>query len=186
MTMMKQATVIVSGKVQGAGYRDSVEHLAYDLDIVGTVRNLKNGTVRIVCAGEEDAVRDFIKAIRIDRWPLVVRDMRIRYERPDRRFKEFKILREEVTNKDILERLDMGMEYMRDLGEKQEKNTDAVRSVDGHVQKMDGHLNGMDGHMAGHFGRLDGKYDKFGKTMKGMASDIREIRKAATRGRKKP
>ena len=51
---------------------------------------------------------------------------------------------------------------------------------------MDGHIKTMDSNMSGHFGRLDRKYGEFGKTMKGVARDIKAIRKTASAAAPRP
>ena len=53
---MKKIRVIVLGKVQGVGFRMSTRSQARQLGVCGTVRNLNNGNVEIVAAGEAEAV----------------------------------------------------------------------------------------------------------------------------------
>ena len=53
---MKKVRAIVSGKVQGVGFRMSTRSKAEQLGVYGTVRNLNNGDVEIVAAGEAEAV----------------------------------------------------------------------------------------------------------------------------------
>jgi acylphosphatase len=60
-----QTEIIVKGKVQKAGYRDIVQETARSLNVKGYVENLRNGSVKIVCEGEEDTVKNFIRLINI-------------------------------------------------------------------------------------------------------------------------
>ena len=53
---MKRVSVIVSGRVQGVGFRYFVEDIAADMKITGWVRNLPDGTVEIDAEGEEDEI----------------------------------------------------------------------------------------------------------------------------------
>ena len=62
MTMMQR--VFVSGRVQKTGYRDWVVRKAGELGVVGWVRNLKDGRVEVLVAGEEDATTALIDACR--------------------------------------------------------------------------------------------------------------------------
>ncbi|MEN8772732.1 MAG: acylphosphatase [Akkermansiaceae bacterium] len=55
--------VIFSGRVQGVGFRYTAKQLALGFDIVGSVRNQKDGTVEVKVMGEEDEVKDFINEI---------------------------------------------------------------------------------------------------------------------------
>ena len=53
---MKKIKAIVSGKVQGVGFRMYTCAQAKQLDIRGYVRNLSNGNVEIVAEGETEKV----------------------------------------------------------------------------------------------------------------------------------
>lgn len=62
---MKKVQVVVSGKVQGVGFRMYTQTQAEQLGIVGFVQNLIDGTVKIVAAGEDakvDALIDWAKS----------------------------------------------------------------------------------------------------------------------------
>ena len=61
MTMQR---VFVSGKVQKTGYRDWAVRKAQECGVVGWVRNLKDGRVELLVAGEEDAANALIDACR--------------------------------------------------------------------------------------------------------------------------
>ncbi len=50
---MKASKIIVTGKVQGVGFRYFVYKLAKKLDVQGTVRNLGDGSVEIVCQTDD-------------------------------------------------------------------------------------------------------------------------------------
>ncbi|OCA89422.1 MULTISPECIES: acylphosphatase [Bacillaceae] len=62
---MKQYHIIVSGIVQGVGFRYFTLLTAKDYDIHGWVRNLVNGDVEIVAQGTEEALDHFLGKIRI-------------------------------------------------------------------------------------------------------------------------
>jgi acylphosphatase len=57
------AHVIVTGRVQGVGFRDWTERTAYRLGLSGWVRNRRDGTVEAVFAGDPDAVAEMLKAL---------------------------------------------------------------------------------------------------------------------------
>jgi acylphosphatase len=54
--------VIVSGRVQGVGFRAFVEHHATQRNLDGWVRNRRDGTVEAVFAGPADSVDGMIRA----------------------------------------------------------------------------------------------------------------------------
>ncbi len=53
---MKKIKAIVSGKVQGVGFRMYTRAQAKELGVHGYVRNLKNGNVEIVAEGTVEAL----------------------------------------------------------------------------------------------------------------------------------
>lgn len=50
---MEYTRIIVSGRVHGVFYRASTRDMATRLGLVGTVRNLSDGTVEIIVAGQK-------------------------------------------------------------------------------------------------------------------------------------
>ncbi len=58
---MKQAKIIVSGKVQGVGFRYYTRKKAEQLGVRGYVRNLKNGNVEIIAVGKAEPVDALIE-----------------------------------------------------------------------------------------------------------------------------
>lgn len=57
---MVMQRVFVSGRVQKVGYRDFVLRKAYEYGLAGWVRNLKDGRVEILIAGDDDATARLI------------------------------------------------------------------------------------------------------------------------------
>ena len=54
--MTVRLVAVVSGHVQGVGYRWFVRGLATDAGLAGSARNLPDGRVEVVLEGPEDAV----------------------------------------------------------------------------------------------------------------------------------
>ena len=54
--MTQRAVAVVSGHVQGVGYRWFVRELASAAGLAGSARNLPDGRVEVVLEGPEDAV----------------------------------------------------------------------------------------------------------------------------------
>jgi len=63
--------IVISGRVQGVGYRDWMVREAQRLGLRGWVRNRPDGTVEALVAGEEDAIQALLAACR--RGPLLAR-----------------------------------------------------------------------------------------------------------------
>jgi acylphosphatase len=63
---MTARRIIYSGRVQGVGFRWTAKELARGYDVLGTVRNLPDGTVEMVVAGERGEVMEFLRDLRED------------------------------------------------------------------------------------------------------------------------
>ena len=55
------AHMIVSGRVQGVGFRFSAQQKAIDLHLTGWVRNKIDGTVEIEIEGQSEKIEQFIQ-----------------------------------------------------------------------------------------------------------------------------
>jgi acylphosphatase len=77
---------VVEGRVQGVFYRASTAELAESLGLHGTVRNLDDGNVELVVAGDDQAVRKLVawlwqgppgaevRAVSVEEWTGAVAD----------------------------------------------------------------------------------------------------------------
>ena len=63
-TSMKAQRLLISGIVQGVGFRYFTLRAARNLGIKGYVRNLRDGRVEAVAAGPEEALQDFLAEMR--------------------------------------------------------------------------------------------------------------------------
>ncbi|MFE8701443.1 acylphosphatase [Cytobacillus sp. FJAT-54145] len=61
---MVQLHIMVSGKVQGVGYRYFAQMKAVQYGIKGWVRNSDDNSVEIVAVGEQEQVDQFVKVLR--------------------------------------------------------------------------------------------------------------------------
>ena len=55
---------LVRGRVQGVGYRDYAQRMAFTLGLTGYVRNLDDGRVKVYAAGPPDKLSDLSAALR--------------------------------------------------------------------------------------------------------------------------
>lgn len=58
--MVHRIHFIVSGRVQGVGFRYHTQKKATSLGLVGWVRNLSEGTVEVEAEGDEEPLNDFL------------------------------------------------------------------------------------------------------------------------------
>ncbi|MCD6456645.1 MAG: acylphosphatase, partial [Methanophagales archaeon] len=62
--MMKRADIRIRGEVQMAGFRTFIKNVAESLDVTGFAENQGDGSVKVVCEGEEDAIAGLINSIK--------------------------------------------------------------------------------------------------------------------------
>ena len=61
---MKAVRVVVTGRVQGVGFRGFVKRRASELALAGWVRNRPDGSVESEASGEPVALQRFVEALR--------------------------------------------------------------------------------------------------------------------------
>ena len=111
---MKQAKIIVSGFVQGVGFRYETKIIARNYKLTGEIENLPDENVRITCEGEKDDIEKFIEAIRNLEKPIAIDDIQIEYSEPTGQYKNFKIIIGDMLN-EIVEGHSTEARYLRDI-----------------------------------------------------------------------
>ena len=77
-----RAEVVVSGDVQGVGFRYAARSRAASLGLAGWVRNERDGTVRAVFEGRRDAVESMLGWCRRGPSGARVDDVHVAWEEP--------------------------------------------------------------------------------------------------------
>jgi len=72
---MRSVRLIITGCVQGVGYRIWVERTAQSLGVSGWVRNRSDGSVELQATGDDEAVAKLIEACRQGPRAAVVTDV---------------------------------------------------------------------------------------------------------------
>ena len=85
------AHILVSGLVQGVGFRYFVNRTAVALGLRGYVRNLYNGHVEIEVEGNRSLIEEFIKRVKVGPRAAQVSDLKIDWVAPEHQFREFQI-----------------------------------------------------------------------------------------------
>lgn len=130
--MDKQAVILIHGRVQKAGFRDFIDEVAFNLALNGNVKNLDDGTVRVICEGEETNIKELVEKINIKQYPISVEKIDVTYKSPTREFKTFEIIRDEDIATATYDRMDAAARYMREM------NTNLGQKIDGLGNKIDG------------------------------------------------
>lgn len=89
---MKTIEAVVSGRVQGVGYRSFVISNARNLGIRGTVRNNKDGTVTIICQGNENAIAEFFRRINVRNLIVRVESIEKREVKEPKEYQDFRVI----------------------------------------------------------------------------------------------
>lgn len=86
---MKQAHIIVTGFVQGVGYRKFVRHESRKMGLTGWVRNLTDGTVEALVVGEENEIEKLIELCKKGPFLSQVDNVHVEWEEAEKSFEEF-------------------------------------------------------------------------------------------------
>jgi len=86
-----RAHVLVSGLVQGVGYRYFVFDRAVSLGLVGYVRNIFSGEVEIEIEGDRSLIEEFIKEVKVGPRVAHVKDLKIEWLKCAKFYKSFEI-----------------------------------------------------------------------------------------------
>ena len=89
--MTKRVRIIVRGVVQGVGFRMYTQSEASRLGLRGYVRNLPDGTVKIVADGPADAIERLIEWAKHGPPAAVVEDVEVRAGDPTGDFSDFTV-----------------------------------------------------------------------------------------------
>ena len=88
---MEAVNILVSGLVQGVGFRYFIVRKAISLDLCGFVRNRYEGDVEIVAEGNIGMLNQFIEEIKIGPIPSDVRDVKVKWIEPTGTFDRFDV-----------------------------------------------------------------------------------------------
>lgn len=85
--------VYISGNVQGIGFRQFIKHKAQELNIKGWVKNLPDGRVEVMLAGDQANIKKMLEFCR--KGPFLAEVKRLKTEElPDQKFESFDIIKE--------------------------------------------------------------------------------------------
>lgn len=90
-SMEIRAHVVVSGLVQGVGYRYFVFNRAVNLGLVGYARNIFSGKVEIEIEGDRSLIEEFIKEVKVGPRVAQVKDLKIEWLDCTQSYKSFEI-----------------------------------------------------------------------------------------------
>ncbi|MEA2032198.1 MAG: acylphosphatase [Euryarchaeota archaeon] len=61
---MKRANIKIKGNVQMAGFQTFIENKADSVNVTGFAENVEDGSVKVICEGEEEGINKLINSIK--------------------------------------------------------------------------------------------------------------------------
>lgn len=89
---MRRAEILVEGRVQGVFYRYSTREMADLFHLTGSVRNLRDGKVKVICEGAEEDIRNLVEWCKRGPQGAVVEHVEVVWKEYVGEFKHFNIL----------------------------------------------------------------------------------------------
>jgi acylphosphatase len=89
---MEELHAIFRGRVQGVGFRWTVEDAAREHALKGTVKNLSDGSVEVVAQGEKNELKNFLQRIKVDPGSARITSVSCSYREIINRFPDFRII----------------------------------------------------------------------------------------------
>ncbi|MBB2478998.1 acylphosphatase [Bacillus sp. APMAM] len=87
------AHIIATGKVQGVGFRFTVQQKAISLEITGWVKNLPDGTVEIEAEGTKEQLDKFIQTMKKGLNPFIkIKELHVEITDELKGYKNFRVL----------------------------------------------------------------------------------------------
>ena len=87
----RQLHAIVSGRVQGVGFRYYTQTKASELGLTGWVRNQYDGTVEVTAEGAKSQLVELLTLLRQGTYPSRVIDVQIEWRAPTNNFEDFRV-----------------------------------------------------------------------------------------------
>lgn len=89
---MVEMHCIVTGNVQGVAYRTYVQESATELELVGYVKNKKDGSVEVVAQGFPETLKEFVEYLHEGSLTSKVDGVAVDWRTPHKTFDEFSVL----------------------------------------------------------------------------------------------
>lgn len=89
--MVVRKHMLISGDVQGVGFRDRARYAASEYGLTGYVRNLYNGKVELEVQGERELISRFLESVNAGRF-IHIDDIETKNMEVDSDEKSFKVL----------------------------------------------------------------------------------------------
>jgi len=88
---LQKVELLISGVVQGVGFRYYVYRVAQQLGVVGWVRNLPDGRVQVVAEGDRGLLEGLIEELKVGPRMASVRDVAAKWSESTGKYRSFDV-----------------------------------------------------------------------------------------------
>lgn len=89
---MIEMRAVISGRVQGVAYRTYVQEAATELELVGCVKNMSDGSVEVVAQGEPETLKAFVEYLHEGSLLAQVESVAVEWGSARKTYDEFSVL----------------------------------------------------------------------------------------------
>ncbi len=176
---MIRLTAYISGRVQRTGYRAKVVSLAKEMSLVGFVQNRPEGLVLVIAEGEnKDDLERLASAIKIKNALIDVESISAEYSHGSG---EYSIFRKITGPEEVGERLDDGIEILKELVVGVNKLVVGVNNLDVGIKNLDAGLNNLTTITKDGFENQSGKMDQMLDKQDDTIEEIQGLREDTMR-----
>lgn len=130
----------IFGKVQNVGLRVQIKAIADNLGVCGTVENLPDGSVRVICKAESAIIDEMVRQIRYETQRAVIKDIKMEPSLPDTDWSCFVIVVQDL-NRSLLATAQTATKTLLDmsitLNEMKQRQDVMIERQDVMIEKQD-------------------------------------------------
>lgn len=89
---MWQLHALIKGRVQGVGFRYTVQRYAEQMGLMGTVRNLHDGSVELYAQGSREHLEDFLLKLKEQPGMGRIDTIQTTYSNSEKEYDSFRII----------------------------------------------------------------------------------------------
>jgi len=194
---MAKPRVLVKGNVQGVGFIALLVQTARRFNIKGVTRNLKDGTVEIICDGSKNNIEAFLKKINVkgnpmDPFSLHVTEIKCHWEEEPsykeawKSYEGFEIdhgIELTPLQKLTVEDMEYGKYYLMETrSETKEMHSEIkemhsqIKGMRSDIKETPSEIKGMRSEMRTSFGKMATKYDRISKQIEALQEVPKELK----------
>ena len=180
--MLKRASIRIKGDVQMAGFRTFINNTADSLNVNGFAENQEDGSVRVVCEGEEGAIEGLINSVKQNPPSFVrIEEVAVAYEEYKGEFSSFERRSVDVPGEEATRENEM-VTLMRSFDKKGEvmigilsSMNETLGSMNETQDSMNETLNGVKEDTSKMLGKQDKTIDAIGEVSEKIDGSKEEI-----------